>query len=166
MVPVVPRLEVLARLLFMLEGNMAEFSWPTLRIKKMLKVANLQSLNFDVTGFGKFGLIPCFGGWGLWKKLKFGELNFKTFLIPQKAMEWGWGPRRFWKPNFPKPVISGGVFALAISQSIHGFQIKCVIFMFLKMTPNCHFTLSLAVQGGPQKLKFLFNGQADLRLWL
>ena len=36
MVPRVPRLEVLARLLFMLEGNMAMFSWPpTYRIRKV-----------------------------------------------------------------------------------------------------------------------------------
>ena len=35
MVPIVPRLEVLARLLFMLDGNMAMFNWPTFRIRKV-----------------------------------------------------------------------------------------------------------------------------------
>ena len=34
-----------------------------------------------VTGFGKFGLKTCFGGWGFVKKLKFGEAKPRRISI-------------------------------------------------------------------------------------
>ena len=55
-----------------------------------------------MTGFGKFGLKTCFGGWGFGKKLKFGEA------------------KQVLRPNFPKTVTSGGVFALEC-EKLHFF---------------------------------------------